>query len=345
MPGSRHPLSEPLPESPVTRYDGVTLHHTLLTGFVLLWGGNFVLAEVALREMAPLSFSVARFAAGGLALMLLLYARSVAKARQTGEPLRFLPRIVPSDGLRLLIVALLGATLAPWLGIEGLARTHGGRAALWLALGPVVSTAIGYALRTERIGKMGAVGVILATFGTLVLAADGLRPERAFWLGDLLLVGALIAAVSELHLIKPLATRYGATAAVAARTVIGGLLYLLIATPALAREPWLNLSVWVWIAILAGGGAGVGVGQWVKVKALRTLGPTRIVLYGNLVPVAALGLAWAIIGTIPSRLEVLAAVFILIGAVLLQVFDAPNRIGHVPEEEALETLKTPTESV
>ncbi len=65
----------------------------------------------------------------------------------------------------------------------------------------------------------------------------------------------------------------------------------------------------------------MGVGQWIKVRALDTLGPTRVVLYGNLVPVATLLLAWLTIGTDPSLLETVAGGFIVAGAICLQVLD------------------------
>ena len=316
------PVATPMEaQAALAEHDAAWTHHSLLLLFTFIWGANFVLAEVALREMAPISFSVARFVMGGGAMLAVLYVQCHALARRLEQPVRVLPSIKRRDWPRLLIVSVLGATLAPWLGIEGLGLTHGARASLWLALGPVLSVGIGALLRTERLGWMGYLGVTLAGLGTFALAIDGLNPERNYWLGDLLLFLALLMAVAELHLIKPLAARYGATSMVALRTVIGGLLYVLIATPNLVRETWLSLSGWTWIAILAGGAIGVGVGQWVKVRALHRLGPTRVVLYGNLVPVAALLLAWLTIGTIPSVLEVAAAVFIILGAVCLQLLD------------------------
>lgn len=302
-------------------------HHVLLLFFVMLWGGNFVLAEVALREMAPISFSVARFLAGGGALLALLYVQ----VRAQGDGRRLFPTLEHGDWPRLLLIAVLGATLAPWLGIEGLGLTHGARASLWLALGPALSCGIGRWMRTERLGRAGYVGVVLAGLGTFALALDGLHPARNYWLGDVLLFTALVLAVTELHLIKPLAVRYGATPMVAARTAIGGGLYLLIGLPALTGESWLDLSAWVWIAILFGGAIGVGVGQWAKVRALHTLGPTRVVLYGNLVPLAAVLIAWLTIGTDPSLLEVTAGVLIILGSIFLQVIDAPvvhSPVGH-----------------
>lgn len=303
-------------------------HHGLLSLFVWLWGANFVLAEVALREMAPISFSVSRFLMGGGALLALLYVQRPADDEAT--PL--FPKIRSGDWLRLLAVSVLGATLAPWLGIEGLDLTHSGRASLWLALGPVASSALGYLGETERIGWIGYLGIGLAGLGTFVLAADGLRPEQAYWAGDLLLLTALLMTVAEMHLIKPLVAHYGSIPMVALRTTIGGVLYFLIASPILVGEPWLSLSAWAWIAILLGGAIGVGLGQWVKYRALNVIGPTRVVFYGNLVPVATLLLAWLTIGTNPSGLELLAAVLIVAGAICLQIVDLRTAAAPAPAE-------------
>lgn len=303
-------------------------HHALLLLFVLLWAGNFILAEVALREMEPISFSVSRFAMGAGAMITILYLQMVFAARSGKKRERLFPRLQRKDWPRLVVVSLVGATLAPWLGIEGLDHTHGARASLWLALGPVLSGALGPIFRTERIGVVGYVGITLAGIGTFALALDGLRPEQNYWVGDVLLFLALLMAVMELHLIKPLAARYGPTSMVAARTAIGGLIYLVIALPSLVQEPWFSLDAWTWIAILVGGAIGVGVGQWVKVRALKKLGPTRVVLYGNLVPLAALWLAWLTIGTEPSTLEILAGVLIVLGAISVQVLDLRIHLGR-----------------
>lgn len=275
--------------------------------------------------MAPISFSVSRFAMGGIAMLAVLYAQCYADAKRTDTTFQFFPHIERKDWMRLIWVSVLGATLAPWLGIEGLGLTHGARASIWLALGPAVSTGFGYILSTEKMGKVGYAGVVLAGLGTLTLAYDGLFVDQGYWSGDLLLFIALVLTVVELHLIKPLARKYGSVSMVAMRTVIGGTLYLLIASPSLAQESWLNLGMWTWIAILAGGAIGVGVGQWVKVRALRSLGPTRVVIYGNLVPIAALLIAWLSIGQNPSLYEIVAGLLVIAGAICIQVIDTSRK--------------------
>lgn len=291
--------------------------------------------------MSPLSFSASRFAMGGIAMLTALYFQCFYEAKKNRSTFQFFPSIEKKDRLRLLLVAVTGALLAPWLGIEGLSMTHGARASIWLALGPAISTGCGHLMSTERMGRFGYAGVLLAGMGTLVLAYDGLRVSDGYWVGDLLLFMALTLTVVELHLIKPLARKYGSISMVALRTLIGGTLYLLIASPSLVGEEWLSFGFWTWFAILAGGIIGVGIGQWVKVRALWLIGPTRVVIYGNLVPVTAVIIAWLAIGQIPSVFELTAAGLIIIGAIFIQVIDASNRLTPaLPEDEKLSVVSS-----
>ena len=301
---------------------GAFSHHSLLLLFTIFWGANFILAEVALNEMLPISFSVSRFVIGGITMLLLLYLQCYIDAKRAGQRLKFFPSVEKQDWGRLLLISVFGAALAPWLGIEGLGMTHGSRASIWLALGPVISTGCGVLFRTEKIGTYGYVGIILAGAGTFIMALDGYKSGGEYWIGDLLLLIALVLTVVELHLIKPLAKKYGSISMVAMRTAIGGALYLMIATPSLLGETWLSFGFWTWFAILAGGAIGVGMGQWIKVRALRSIGPTRVVIYGNLVPLAAMMIAWLSIGENPSFYEILAGLLIITGAIFVQLLDA-----------------------
>lgn len=311
-------------------------HHSLLSLFTFMWGANFILAEVALREMAPISFSVSRFLMGGLAMILLFYWQCYYYDQPVGGNTAYRFRVFPNvqgrDWPLLILISVTGATLAPWLGIEGLGMTHGARASLWLAAGPVLSTGIGSLMATEKLGRYGHIGVWLAVVGTLTLAFEGIKSGGGYWIGDLLLFLALLMVVAEMHLVKPLASKYGSVPIVAARTVLGGILYMVIAFPFLTEENWTTLGPWTWIAILAGGGIGVGVGQWIKVRALNTIGPTRVVLYGNLVPVAAIIIAFLALGTIPSAYEVGAGILIVAGAFFTQIIDSRSSTRYIPTD-------------
>lgn len=287
-------------------------HHTLLGAFTFVWGANFVLAEIALAELTPIAFSVARFAVAAAVLALVFGRR--ARHRDTDAGSRFDRRDLP----RLALAAALGAALGPWLGIEGLDHTHAGRASLFVAISPAVSALIGLPMRTERLDRIALAGLATTVAGALLLAAEGLTAAKPMWLGDALLFGGILATVGEFHVLRPLVRRYGPNRIVVRRTLIGAALYAALASPWLDEQPWTQLSPMVWLAILGGGAIGVGMGQWAKTRALDVLGPTRVVVYGNLVPVATIVLALLFLGNVPRTGEIIAGALIVTGTLVLQ---------------------------
>jgi drug/metabolite transporter (DMT)-like permease len=286
-------------------------HHLLLGSFTFVWGANFVLAEVALAELSPIAFSVARFAVAA-AVLTVFFGRRVSD--EGGGTLR----VARADLPRLFFAALLGGALGPWLGIEGLAHTHAGRASLFVAISPAVSAALGLLLGTEKLDRLAALGLAVTVAGALILAGDGLAATEPLWVGDAMLLGGVLAPVAEFHLLRPLVTAYGANRIVVLRTLIGVLIYLALASPVLGHQPWGSLTLMTWFAIVAGGAIGVGLGQWAKTRALGALGPTRVVVYGNLVPVATMLLAVVFRGTTPRSGEWVAGALVIAGAIVLQ---------------------------
>jgi len=281
--------------------------HLAMGLFTFVWGANFVLAELALRQLSPIGFSVSRFVVATGALFALGQVALVrADDAGAGPVLRRRPGM-------LLAVAVLGVVAAPWLGIEGLARTHAGRAALYVSIAPAVSLVVGRrSLGDLRRPLLGA-GLIVA--GAALLVVD--PAETGVSLGDALLLVASLAVLADLHLMRPLALAFGPAHVSAWRTLVGGVLYVLVALPWLVREPWGELDAVTWVAVLAGGAIGVGLGQWVKARAVRTLGPTKVLAYFNLVPVTTLLLRAAWTGRVPTGLELAAGAVIIAGASLV----------------------------
>jgi drug/metabolite transporter (DMT)-like permease len=107
----------------------------------------------------------------------------------------------------------------------------------------------------------------------------------------------------------------------------------LIAAPAMAGVSWQTLSGWMWIAILLGGSIGVGMGQWAKLRSMRVLGPTRVILYGNLVLLVTLALASLTLGTRPTSVELAVGALIVLGSVCLHVLDTAPRLTELGKPE------------
>lgn len=317
--------------------------HAQMAVFTLVWASNFVLAEWALRDLSPVSFSVSRFLAATAALFA-LGAHPALQRDDRGHTGRTAERpIYRARPGTLLAVALLGVVVAPWLGIEGLARTHAGRAAIYVSIAPALSLLVqgsdrwsnreDHALAARASTGRQRSALTRWTGALLIIGGAGLMvagPELgAFSWGDLLLLLASVCAVVELHLMRRLALDFGPARASAYRTGLGGLLYLALASPWLLADDWLRLTPLTWVAIVAGGTIGLGLGQWVKARALRTLGPTRVLAYFNLVPVVTLGLrAWLSTGVVTS-VDWVAGLVIVVGASAIQAGDGPRAIGPV----------------
>lgn len=292
--------------------------HGLLLFFTLIWGSNFILAELALDEMSPLAFSAMRFSMGGIFLTFIVLLGS------KNNPWILFKKLSQKEWIRLFIIILIGAILAPWLGIEGLKQTDGGRASIWLALGPLFSIIIGSRLKTERYGFLMVLGLVLAVAGSTLLIFDGMTFKTNYLQGDLLLVTALLLTVLELHLIKPLIHHHGALPVLTLRSILGSMFYLAIAFPAISNVSWSFLSQITWIAVVFGGIVGISMGQWVKMKSVHAIGPTRVVMYGNFVPVITLGISMMMLCHDPSGTEWSAALLMISGMMLVQVWDIKN---------------------
>lgn len=196
--------------------------------------------------------------------------------------------------------------MAPWLGIEGLAATHGTRAAVWVALCPVVSALIGRFRGSEILTRANIIGLGLGVTGGLLLTIDGATSGMGYGRGDIMLFAALILAVTELHLLQSVIQRLGALRVLAWRTAFGATVYLGIAAPSLVVQPWATLNGATWTAILFGGCIAIGLGHWVQLQSIPRIGPTRVVVYNNLVPFAAIFIGWLALGGLPSVLESVA---------------------------------------
>ncbi len=284
---------------------------SLIAFFVLIWGLNFLLAEVALTEVVPVGFSAARFLVGSLAGVFILWYRS----RIVNLDFIFDSR----EKVRLGIAIVIGGVLAPWLGIVGLSLTHAGRAAIWIAMFPTISFLMGLRFRTEKIHALTLIAVGVTGFGAVLLSLDGWKNESG--LGDLFLISAVILSVAELHLLRPLVLKHPPISIGMVRLIGGALLYGLVAMPWLVDVVWITLSPITWVAILGGGIVAICMGQWVQARANRVFGPTVLSIHYLAVPVVALIGGWIFLSTEPQAIEWIAGGVILGGVALLKSGD------------------------
>ena len=254
-----------------------TLYVAHLLPLAAVWGASYLFIEVALDELAPTTLMEIRLLLASAVLATLLVARE--GLRRAWQELR-------EQWQATLVLGFLNAAVPFTLIAWGQTRIDSGIAAITVATVPifVVLLAARYR-RSERVGGLRLVGVLLGLAGVGVLA--GVEPS-----GGLAAVVGIIATTSA-SLCYAAGTLYTqiklervSPILIALATTAGGALLLLpwAAVDAPSSAPsWKVIGALVALAVL-----GTALAQVVYYRMVPLYGSTRASLIAYLVPPVAL---------------------------------------------------------
>ena len=193
-----------------------------------------------------------------------------------------------SDLPRLVVVAALGAVVAPVALAWGLQRTSGVSASLLLNLEAVFTVLLARALWSEPIGARagGALLAMTAGGGLLVAAAPSSRPG-AGW-GALAVIGATLAWAADNAVGRPLADR-DPTRVVLAKGALGAAASAGLAVAFGEAPPTLRAME----ALALCGALGYGASLSLYLRAQREIGAARTGSIFAAAPFVGAALAWA----------------------------------------------------
>lgn len=213
----------------------------LLSLVSVIWGGSFIAARIALRELSPVGLATLRF--GLVAVFFLFVLAALPRYR---APWRSLPR--------LMFFGLLAVTFYFILQYGGVARTSASLSAVVITLSPLVVVLLSRAFLHESLTASQIAGIVLATAGALLLVTRGSLEVGGsdYWLGILFLVLDVLAwgvyniiGKRALHVQHP-------TTLTSYMMILGalGLIPFAIADGGLAAVPHLSASAWAAVAYL-----------------------------------------------------------------------------------------------
>ena len=282
--------------------------HLLMLLHSVLSAGTYLAAKRALVELSPFELALVRFAFAALLYAALVRARGV--------------RVRRSDLPALALLGFVAVPLNQGLFLAGLARSTPGHAALLYALTPIFVFLLARVRLGERATPLKMTGIAVAFAGVLVvlLARGALRIEgaRDTLVGDLLILGAVMAWAVYAVGGKIYAQRYGAITSTGVTLVAGTLLYLplgLVASDA-ARFQALSSTGWASVAYLVVLTSVVSyvIYYW----ALARVEASRVAIWSNLQPVLTALLAWAVYGEQITAPFVAGGAMVIAGVVLTE---------------------------
>ncbi|MXX69590.1 MAG: EamA family transporter [Gemmatimonadales bacterium] len=272
-----------------------------LMATAIIWGINFSVVKVVLREFEPLAFNALRFPFAALAVWFLL--------RATGRPV-LPPR---SEWVRILGLGVVGHVIFQATFIYGIDLTLTGNAALLLSTSPVWVLLIASALGRERFSPAILLGVVATLAGMAILITGGTQEVGGAGLGDLLVLGAALSWASFTVFGRRITKRRGALEVTgwtlwAALPVIVGM-----GIPDLMSVDWGSVPPGIWFATAYTGVFGIAIAYLLWSRGMKTIGQSRTAVYQNLVPVIALATAWMWLEETPTVQQLAGAAVILSG--------------------------------
>lgn len=280
---------------------------------VLLSALTYLAAKRGVQELPPLT---------------LLVWRLLVSASTFAALLAFLPghRLPPRRVLaRVALLGLLSGPLNQALFLVAMQHTTAAHGALIFSLTPLGVYLVELARGRERPRWTATLGIAVALAGVLLLLlARGLNALSGLFLGDVLLLGSLLAWVFYTTEGRELVAREGPLRTSAWSNIAGALLLLPLV-------PWVLRPERVFAASLLAKGAVLylGLGSSVLSYAIwfAALGRTdasKVAIFSNLQPVATALAAWALLSEPLSWEVVVGGALVLLGVRLTQGTPTPR---------------------
>ncbi|THB68662.1 MAG: DMT family transporter [Desulfovibrio sp.] len=287
-----------------------TLTYVALMTAVVLWGLSFVWSKVVLEEFDVFILVFLRFSLAALIFVGVLFA--------TG---RGLPKLTLAEHGRMMLLALFQPFAYFMCETMGLTLTSASSASLIVTTIPIMVLVMSAVLLKERITGIKTLSVLLSAAGVVMLvmgAADFSWSLEGGLLGDLLMLGAVVAAACYMVLARYLGRKHDALDITFLQMAYGSVLFLpffLWKLPefepsAISNQAWVGFA---FLTVLCSFGAFACYNY-----TLTKIEASRASVFINGVPVVTVVAAWIALG------ERLTLVQGLGGAVVITAVLLPN---------------------
>lgn len=276
-----------------------------LLAMVVVWGVNFPIVKIILREMSPMVFNALRF--GGATVLLWTIT---SRAGTPSVPRAAWPGLIA--------LGLLGNAVYQIAFIHGLVRTTADNSSLILAMVPLFVAVLSVVLRIDRVSPRAWVGIVLAFAGLFLLVTNpsGLHLNRATLAGDgLTLLSALCWAaytVFSRPLLRTMSPLHLTTLTMATGTPV----LILASLPELVRQSWGAVGWAAWAGVAFSTLFPLAMGYTIWSASVQAVGGPRTAVYSNLIPMVTVLASWVLLGETLGLLQAAGAVIVLAGVSL-----------------------------
>jgi drug/metabolite transporter (DMT)-like permease len=271
---------------------------------ILIWGTNFSLVKVALRDFPEVAFNAMRMLTSGI-----VFVAVIASSRAR-------PAFARADWFRLVFLGIVGTFLYQLMFVGGLKRTSAGNASLIVGASPIIIALMSSLAGHERVAPKRWFGVALGFAGLYFVVGHRADWSPASLAGDGMVIASMLFWATYSVAAQPLLKRYSPLAVTGTSFSIGAALYLLFTAPLLIKIDWPAISGGSWVLMLLSALLALNVSYVIWYTGLQKLGGTRTSMYSYLTPIVAMIVAAFGLGEPVSGNQMIGAVAILTGLLI-----------------------------
>ena len=258
----------------MTRFD------LLLFLMVAIWGANFSLVKVALREFPELVFNALR-----LLIASSLFLGAIWWQQRTTPR----PALSRAEWIRVVVLGLIGHLIYQFLFLGGLKRTSVANGSLIMGTTPVIVALLSAWTGHERIRLQRWLGAAISFLGLYIVV--GAQAGLGNPTGDLLVLASTACWATYSVASVPLLKRHSPVVVTGYTMTVGATAYTLAAVPALRSMAWAQVSPLSWGLMLASAVFALGLAYLIWYSSVQRVGSTRTAAWSNVTPVMAMSIA------------------------------------------------------
>lgn len=259
-----------------------TVLDSLLLLMVLIWGANFSIVKIALRDFPEVAFNAMRLVVATTVYLGVILA-TPARSRVVA--------LTRKDWLELAFLGSIGTFLYQFCFVSAVKRTSVGNGSLIIGISPIVIALLSAAVGHERIRPVRWLGIAVAMFGLYLVVGRGVDLTGQTWRGDLLMMAGVICWATYSVASQGILKRQSPLLVIALTFSIGAVLYVLTMTPVLFKTDWQTISGFSWLMMLTSALLALNLSYWIWYTGLQRLGGSRTSVYSYLTPVVAMMVA------------------------------------------------------
>ena len=283
----------------------------LLLTMVAIWGTNYSLVKVAMRDFPELAFNAFRLAiASAVFTAALWWQRRPATVADTRLSLS------TSDWLRLTFLGFVGHLMYQLLFLGGVKRTSVANGSLIMGMTPVVVALLTAWTGHERVTPLRWLGAAVSFSGLYIVVGQNVDWSTGGHLGDLLVFASVVCWATYSVASVPLLRKHSALVVTGYSLSIGACLYLLVSIPTLMQVKWMAISRLSWLLTVASGVFALAVAYLIWYTSVQKAGSTRTAAWSNVIPVIATGIAAVWLGEPVSLNQVVGSLVIFTGLLI-----------------------------